>query len=69
MENNKTKYPSKAPDIVRNYNINYYNKNKEIILSQAMKKVVCEQCGREMNFNYLPVHIKKNRCKNNKLKK
>jgi len=37
----------------KNYNKNYYEKNKEIILQKACSKIECEVCGRKIvKYNY-----------------
>ena len=49
----------------REYNRQYYQKNKKRILASVLKKVECPDCKRKVNSQYLRRHQMSSRCVNN----
>lgn len=41
----------------KEYNKQYYSKNKEIILKKASERVECEICGRNVSKNHYIKHL------------
>ena len=51
--------------VQREYNRQYYQKNKKRILASVLKKVECPDCKRKVNSQYLRRHQMSSRCVNN----
>ena len=56
-------------DSEKSYNKEYYEKNKQRIKEQLLKKVQCSLCNREVNHQNLPRHKKSKLCMNNRVDK
>jgi hypothetical protein len=61
MDNKKEK--------TKEYNKEYYSKNKNKIAEQLSKVCVCENCGRTSTHQHLPRHYKTELCKRGTVKK
>ena len=60
-------YKSKQPDIVKQYNKSYYEKNKQKIQEKYAVKVECEFCKKIVTSNYLKQHLKTAICENRRI--
>ena len=54
---------SKTKEAVKDYNKDYYAKNKKVILEKLLTKVECPLCKRQVNHQNLFKHQKTNLCK------
>jgi len=52
----------KTKEYVKNYNKDYYNKNKTDLLQKASVKVSCPHCSLEVQKQHLTKHKKTQRC-------
>jgi len=67
IENIENKLSKK--DIVKEYNANYYSKNKTKLLANLCEKIECNVCGRKVTKNGLKLHKSKAICRNTLLQK
>lgn len=54
-------YKSKQPESIKNYNKDYYTKNKAKILESANKEKRCEHCNKTTTTSNWNKHIKSQR--------
>lgn len=59
---------SKDKDQAKEYQKQYYEKNKEKLLNEMKTKVACEYCFRNVNKYNLPSHQKSQLCKKKRYK-
>lgn len=64
---NHPNHPSKRPEIVKEYNKQYYQKNKPKLLKMHSIKVTCPLCGKTgLNNQNLKKHMIRVICKKNR---
>jgi len=57
---------SKCKDM-KKYQKNYYNENRDQLLEYGKMRVDCKCCGKKINRNSMPYHIKTQKCIDNEI--